>query len=495
MVRLRTWMSCLPQAYGLICWLILIFFIAAGGTFAFLMPPFQVPDEPNHWSSAHLRIDGLFQIDEEQHCSFMNALEKHFEASHLSFHSERRQMTGKFSSLSEATPQCLRGQIGYGSTLTYPGVLLGRLLGLGKSPTASKAIHMFYLSRILQGLILSAFLARFLWHSSKVGYQTGTLSLASLCLTPVLLQQSFGISADLVGNALAVALATTVVVWPRLTWIDVVSLTFIGVSSATTKPIIVVLVATTLILVVLLWWLPHRISTGKWLYPNNTLSPSAAAILVGLTFFCIYSGLTQSSVLTGSSPMPGANGARQLQFIKDHPWDALIALYSSAGKQLQLDNMISHLGWGETTVPNRYFCLQLIPQAVLLDMLRGVYLWWSQRPRTSLWTPLVCGIVLLIGVAGFYGLNALSMYLAWTPVGANAVDGLQGRYFIPAYVLIFACGPFLLHQSSTASGGEVSAGGSPKIRAWTLTIVSLVTIINLLKYWVDLAQSLLTRYW
>jgi len=50
----------------------------------------------------------------------------------------------------------------------------------------------------------------------------------------------------------------------------------------------------------------------------------------------------------------------------------------------------------------------------------------------------------LLVTAGIYVGITLSMYLTWTPVGSNVVNGVQGRYFIgflPLIPLILNIGP------------------------------------------------------
>ena len=57
---------------------------------------------------------------------------------------------------------------------------------------------------------------------------------------------------------------------------------------------------------------------------------------------------------------------------------------------------------------------------------------------------MVTRIGALVVAAGIYVGIALSMYLTWTPVGSDVINGVQGRYFIgflPLIPLILNIGP------------------------------------------------------
>jgi uncharacterized membrane protein len=64
-------------------------------------------------------------------------------------------------------------------------------------------------------------------------------------------------------------------------------------------------------------------------------------------------------------------------------------------------------------------------------------------PREEMQNP-ISRVGALIVVAGIYTAINLSMYLTWTPVGSEVINGVQGRYFIgllPLIPLIVNIGP------------------------------------------------------
>lgn len=45
-------------------------------------------------------------------------------------------------------------------------------------------------------------------------------------------------------------------------------------------------------------------------------------------------------------------------------------------------------------------------------------------------------ILIILMICGIYGSTCLALYLAWTPVGNSGIQGVQGRYFIPMFMLL-----------------------------------------------------------
>lgn len=45
-------------------------------------------------------------------------------------------------------------------------------------------------------------------------------------------------------------------------------------------------------------------------------------------------------------------------------------------------------------------------------------------------------ILIFLMIMGIYGFSCLALYISWTPVGTDYIDGIQGRYFIPLIAMI-----------------------------------------------------------
>lgn len=45
-------------------------------------------------------------------------------------------------------------------------------------------------------------------------------------------------------------------------------------------------------------------------------------------------------------------------------------------------------------------------------------------------------VLVFLMIVGIFSFSCLALYISWTPVGANYIDGIQGRYFIPAIAMV-----------------------------------------------------------
>jgi hypothetical protein len=105
--------------------------------------------------------------------------------------------------------------------------------------------------------------------------------------------------------------------------------------------------------------------------------------------------------------------------------------------------------------------IALAPPAYALLLFAGVALWASgENPPAAMTRPFA-----LIVQAGLFGAVTLlvltMMYVGWTGVGADVIDGFQGRYWLPLLPLILALAPLRLSPLS-GEGARISlAFGAP----------------------------------
>ena len=133
---------------------------------------------------------------------------------------------------------------------------------------------------------------------------------------------------------------------------------------------------------------------------------------------------TEAAAWHVTIPMNGADLGGQLRFCLAHPgavWTALQMTWTSSSDELWLE-VVGRLGWLDTELPSWFATLaELLLAAGLLSTLGG-----SSRRAPVAW------LAVLFALAGV----VLAQYLTWTPVGADTVQGLQGRY---AEVLLAVC--------------------------------------------------------
>lgn len=132
--------------------------------------------------------------------------------------------------------------------------------------------------------------------------------------------------------------------------------------------------------------------------------------------------LVLSRVFAGPLPVvsPGADPGRQLAFLAGRP----LAFFAAAGTALWseglvwLEEMVGVLGWLAVRLPGWFYPVYGALLAVAAACGPRVV-----RQRAS--------VVAAAAGAAVLGLVLAAEYVAWTPVGAPAVAGVQGRYLLP----------------------------------------------------------------
>ena len=131
----------------------------------------------------------------------------------------------------------------------------------------------------------------------------------------------------------------------------------------------------------------------------------------------------RSTASVFSLPRPGTSVRDQVGFILTHPLAYARILGSTfvARDLFYYKSMIGVFGWMTILPPQILFILPLVTATIALagsgdDIAR---------------IPRVAAVWQLALVAACVALVMTSLYLIWTPVGATAIEGVQGRYFLP----------------------------------------------------------------
>ena len=119
-----------------------------------------------------------------------------------------------------------------------PGVLLVRALRPAEPENGEEALAGFLIARFLQGLLVATVLFRIAWLGRAAVAPAGLLCLLAIGLSPLLVQQSFGVTSDTVVNAFALALAGWLALPDRLTRADHAAVAALGVVAMLTKPVL-----------------------------------------------------------------------------------------------------------------------------------------------------------------------------------------------------------------------------------------------------------------
>jgi hypothetical protein len=150
-----------------------------------------------------------------------------------------------------------------------------------------------------------------------------------------------------------------------------------------------------------------------------TAAALAAAALPTLGWAAVLHAAREPAVV------PGADPVAQLQFVLGHPFAFLAAVGDTVAGLWDrwLEGMVGNLGHFDVEIPKAATALGLAAVAASASLERG-----ALAPGRRL---LLLGAFLATSLALF-----AMAYLGWTPVGAERIPGVQGRYFL--LVLPFA---------------------------------------------------------
>ncbi|MCB0526315.1 MAG: DUF2142 domain-containing protein [Lewinellaceae bacterium] len=132
----------------------------------------------------------------------------------------------------------------------------------------------------------------------------------------------------------------------------------------------------------------------------------------------------------------GVDPGRQMDYVLGHPLQFMITVTKSLFRALPSlgAHFVGKFGWEKNYLPG--WCVLLLWLA-LFGLVLSEKNPFGQKPRMSMAT------VLLLYVLAF----AYTIYLLWIPVGADQLDNWQGRYFIPvAPLAVMAFGNGLLDK-------------------------------------------------
>lgn len=375
---------------------------------ALATPPFQVADEPAHVLRA-AQLAGGAVIGERREATAGGPLDPALPAlaalfADIPFHSER---TVSAAVLEQARALSWTGHdvfIGFPSSTAYAPAFYGPMalaLAIGKAVGWTPYVCLL-LGRILGAAAALALCAAAIWQCRR-----GRLFLFSVLALPMPLSLFASGNPDgltIAATALALALVSRGLSGadaPRRgdLWLSVLCLALVGMA----KP-------------------PNAALAGLLLALPAPRRQKAGAVLLVLAATLGWLVATRDLRLPLAhgdiAPDPAGQVAYLIHNIAALPgllW-ATVKLHA-VGLGL---GFIGSLGWLDTLLPKGYYA----GAAVCL----GLALLHDTRERLGM-VPALLAAGAILAVSG--GM-ALSLYIIWSPVGAPVVEGLQGRYFLPA---------------------------------------------------------------
>ncbi|MEP6993049.1 MAG: DUF2142 domain-containing protein [Acidobacteriota bacterium] len=398
--------------------LALLLLLIFGILFALVTPPFQAPDEPQHFFRAFLVSEGRFlPVGRDGSSGDWLPYSLPHLAGQLServpFHPERRVDT-----------RAIRGAFGVRldsrnrifvpfMTSAYSVVpYLPAALGIAAARLLTDSVLLLLYAGRLASVAVSA--ALFAWAIRAAPLCRPVFFLLALTPTAVFLAAS--VSADAFTNGfcfLLTAAALRLALGGRSTWtrrnfgLWLLLTAILGL----TKPGYVLLSA--LAFLVPAEALGSRRRRNAW----AALSIAACGATMAAWTLAIRDIYPPLSRGTPFAP------ARQLQSIAGHPLDFAGLLLAQLAREATAlaDQYIGKLGWIDTRLPPPLIAAILL--GIVVAALTGgqgpAFLSTSQRRLLT--CVLVASLVWI----------ATLLYVIWTPYGSRAIGSLQGRYFIP----------------------------------------------------------------
>ncbi|MDD8025026.1 MAG: DUF2142 domain-containing protein [Acidobacteriota bacterium] len=398
-----------------------------GLLFLFLTPPFQVPDEPEHFDRAYqlseARILGRIDASGERPRAGGVLPKSLQDAAALAMgdipHDENAKVdrTALRKALAVPLEPRDRAFLEFPSTVLYspvPYLPQAAAAGWGRL-AAARPLVLLYIMR----------LANWLSWILLVGAAIKTTPIFKwvfllLALTPMSLAQAASASADAFANGtaflfIALVLRAALGPEPSVGRRTRLALMVLAAAVALCKPVYAILPLFVLV-----------VPASRLGGPGKKRAFAARLILVAW-------GLTAAWALAASGAsvplQAGASVSGQFQNVLSHPSVFVSALGHSLAVHVRdhLPEFIGQLGWLDVTLPLGLvwaFYFALIG-AGLIDKTPGLV--WSRGRRAF-----------SLGLAAAGGLAILLMiYAFWNPVGSPGIEGVQGRYFIPFGPLAF----------------------------------------------------------
>ena len=400
----------------------LITALVGGAVMAFLSPPFQAPDEPNHFFRAQALSEGyvVAQRQPGKVGAPMRAAIPHWALTLLGDiygHPDKKQTVDALKTRRDIADDPSIVFVDFRNSALYsPVVYVPQAVGLGLGRLLRMPLlDAYYLGRLLN---LIASVALCYWTARRLPY--GQLTFVMIALSPTFLFEQASFSADALTYALAATFCGAVLnesvhTHAPLGRRTVIVLALLGALMGLTKPLAAPLPVFALLLLRRTLGSPARRPWG------------AVMVVIGVSWATMLGwSLMMSGMYLIANSTPGIDPAGQRAWILAHPvefadivWRTFLVYWSPL-----LHSAVGVLGWVDTALAWRYvkiFYGALIVSGAVAGV-RTAAPGWAER-----------GLAALLAISTYLVMAVIS-YLTWTPVGAPIIDGWQGRYFLPLIV-------------------------------------------------------------
>lgn len=441
-------------------WVYLSLAVPFGVAFLVLTPPFQVPDEEGHLRRAFALSEGHFvpikrgDVSGDEQPRGLQGFTTPY--ARICGHPEQKttasEILGQLEIRFDPKDRAFFGFTGSAICPPVPyvpqasGIFFARMF-------STSALICFTAGRVLN--FVAATLLTFL--AIRVT-PVGQAGLAALSLLPMTLSLNATLSPDALTNALAFLLIAHLLACAlgpaeRLSLAALVGAVLLGACVGLTKqgyfllPLCYLLIPVRKFATSRAYWLGLALVVGS-----------------GLVAAAAWGYLVRNAYVP-SDPRLGPNPARQLHWMHSNPLAfGRTLLQTGASFRLYVEEFVGWLGLVDLRLPGWIYLVEIavVAAAFLSD--------GDLVAKLSVRQALLAGAVALLAAL----IIVVGAYVAWNPVGAGSIGGLQGRYFIPlaplAGVALGRAGGLLpgAVRSFSGAGSALLAVATPVLLTGTL---------------------------
>lgn len=399
----------------------LMFIVGFGIVYSFALPPLSVPDEPDHFATSYYQSNVLLGVEDEKdaiiqmrNCDGTKKLfisptvDSYRYVSHNAFSKAKDTKVEKTYSYGNSIP-----------TMTFVshlpqtlGITLARILKLG-------FVDVVYAGRIFNIL----FYGLLLFFTIRIIPQGKNLMIA-ISGFPMMLQQVSSYSYDAFVCALSFFFIAYIL---RLVYAsekvrkrDVVALTVTSILLAPCKLIYVMVCFLVLIIP------KEKFSRKRTNIIAKTLVLGSAMVA---TLVHNMSAVATSASGDNYIEWAGEKGYT-ISYLLHHIGRAIKVFINTIHEKgdFYVDSLIGgDLSWFTVNIPSVLtICSVIIVFVALFE---------ERKIKIKTWHKVVFVVISIIVM----GLAMVSMWIGWTPLSYNHIEGVQGRYFLPILPLLLIC--------------------------------------------------------
>lgn len=407
--------------------------LTIGSIYIFLIPPFQAPDEGNHWLRAYHVSEGYIFGVKTADQRFGGYLPESFATVSaiflpLRYHYEERTSFGAIQTAAQIPLQPQKRvfldfpNVAYYAPIPYaPQALVFALL----RPFAIPPLFLLYIGRLIT-LLFWTFCVRYAIR--QMPFHAWTMTWIALLPASLFLHASLtadaltnGLCFILIAIILKIAFSGASLSYKHLLFIIILSL-FITINKVVYAP-----------LILLLLFIPfNKYGTpARAFFILSSIFMINAAALIGWykiagQLFIPYDAYNPV-YREGQQLNPGVHPHEQLAYILQHPLAFIKTLLLSYAESAMatMAHYIGKFGWEKNYLPTWLIGLLALalPLSALSERTPGIQLKIVHRI-----------LFVSIGIAMTLAFSMV-IYMQWNPVGNDRIWSLGGRYFIPIFPL------------------------------------------------------------